>query len=317
MKYIFLFLLSCISLQSFSQNYLPYYQIVSDAENEIVEGDFKQALSLYEQAFESVAKPFGKDYFNAALCAARIKNDQMALLCIEKLMEKGVKLKRIKRKSFRYLYKTPGWKKLKKKECKLAFNEELLAELEALEKKDQAIRKAKYGYPASDTISYVDRQNMIRFKEILNTYGYPDEKLIGLNYPQYYRPPHYILVRHHYQNQFGDLSEILYQSVVEGKLSPRVFAEWEDKKSNWEENRDTYGTVAIFVVEKKDVVPEITPGEIDRLNKNRHRLGLENWSAYQKKIAFQEEQDEFFFGIYEGKVILDGVSMSQLEGWIQ
>lgn len=191
MKQTLILLIILIVQTGYSQNYIQYNSLICEAENGIVESNYRKGLEKYLGAFKIVKIPFAVDYYNAALCAAKLKNDSIALILIEKLLEKGIALRKLKSKSFKYLYKTNSWNVLKtkekkyKKELLLKQNIELREKLEKLLHNDQKIRTKKYGYPMSDTIASVDSLNMIEMKIILDKYGYPDENLIGIKNPQY------------------------------------------------------------------------------------------------------------------------------------
>ena len=96
------------------QSYLPYYKLVSEAETDIVNSEFKTATVKYLKAFELVDLPYAKDLKNAALSSSKAGMDTTALYLIEKLLYKGVDIKKIKSKVHRHLYRTPEWKRLKK-----------------------------------------------------------------------------------------------------------------------------------------------------------------------------------------------------------
>ena len=320
MKNIFLLIVVLIAEIGYSQDYIQYNRLICEAENKIVESNYQIGLENYLKAFKIVEIPFAKDYYNATLCAAMLGEDSISLIFVEKLMKKGISIKNIKSKSLKTLYKTKRWKELKKKnneyleQAKKHQNIELRKELEKLLQNDQDIRKQKYAYPMSDTIAYIDSLNMIEMKSILVEYDYPDENLIGIKHPHSSYSPQYVVIRHYYQSKHYDLTEILYKSVIEGKLSPRVFAELEDKKSQWLGKGDKYGTVGIYVIkghiDKKDYPTKV----VDKYNTNRKKIGLESWADYLKKIEFQESQKEFDFGIVEGKVHIGGISWKQ---WIE
>lgn len=309
-----------ICLSAHSENYLTYYHWVSQAEVEIVDAHYDKAFEHYQNAIQMVANPFAKDYYNAALCAAKTNHDSSALAYIEALLKKGISIQKIQSPAFKHLYKTTEWQNLKshaddyRNQFLKRQNKEVLKSVTALLEHDQDIRKAKYGYPMSDTIAYVDSMNMVELKNILQLYLYPDENMIGLSHPKYFNPPHYTVIRHHYQTQHFELTPILYESMIQGKLSPRVFAELEDRKSQYLGEGDTYGTVGYVLIKGREDSIKHGNETILKFNENRKKIGLESWEDYLRKIQFQESQKEFYFGITEGKMRLGGITWKE---WLE
>lgn len=66
-----------------------YHPIINEAELAIVDTSYYEALDFYKEAFANVKKPFAKDYYNAAICAAMVGKMPTVFDYLEKIIEKG------------------------------------------------------------------------------------------------------------------------------------------------------------------------------------------------------------------------------------
>ena len=66
-----------------------YHPIINEAELAIVDTNYYEALDFYKEAFANVKKPFAKDYYNAAICAAMSGKLSLTFDYLEKIVEKG------------------------------------------------------------------------------------------------------------------------------------------------------------------------------------------------------------------------------------
>lgn len=66
-----------------------YHPIINEAELAIVDTNYYEALDFYKEAFANVKKPFAKDYYNAAICAAMTGKLSLTFDYLEKIVEKG------------------------------------------------------------------------------------------------------------------------------------------------------------------------------------------------------------------------------------
>ncbi|GGD75044.1 hypothetical protein GCM10011514_43830 [Emticicia aquatilis] len=66
-----------------------YHPIINSAELAIVDTNYYEALDYYKAAFDNVKKPFAKDYYNAAICAAMVGKMSTVFDYLEKIVEKG------------------------------------------------------------------------------------------------------------------------------------------------------------------------------------------------------------------------------------
>ena len=62
-----------------------YHPIINSAELAIVDTNYYEALDYYKAAFDNVKKPFAKDYYNAAICAAMLGKTNTVFDYLEKM----------------------------------------------------------------------------------------------------------------------------------------------------------------------------------------------------------------------------------------
>jgi hypothetical protein len=77
-----------------------YHPIINEAELAIVDTNYHEALSFYNEAFTNVEKPFAKDYYNAAICATLVGKMPVAFDFLEKIVAKGYRVENFRKDSF-------------------------------------------------------------------------------------------------------------------------------------------------------------------------------------------------------------------------
>lgn len=77
-----------------------YHPIINEAELAIVDTNYHEALSFYNEAFANVEKPFAKDYYNAAICATLVGKMPVAFDFLEKIVAKGYQVENFRKDAF-------------------------------------------------------------------------------------------------------------------------------------------------------------------------------------------------------------------------
>lgn len=111
LSFIFLFSFRVLFAQGdFTRIYHP---IINSAELAIVDTNYYEALDYYKAAFDNVKKPFAKDYYNAAICAAMVGKMNTVFDYLEKIVEKGYPSDSLRKDAFfKYVADTcKVWKK--------------------------------------------------------------------------------------------------------------------------------------------------------------------------------------------------------------
>ncbi|WP_064198074.1 MULTISPECIES: hypothetical protein [Emticicia] len=109
----FIFLFSCRVLFAQGDFTRIYHPIINSAELAIVDTNYYEALDYYKAAFDNVKKPFAKDYYNAAICAAMVGKMNTVFDYLEKIVEKGYPSDSLRKDAFfKYVADTcKVWKK--------------------------------------------------------------------------------------------------------------------------------------------------------------------------------------------------------------
>lgn len=277
-----------------------YHPIINSAELAIVDTNYYEALDYYKAAFDNVKKPFAKDYYNAAICAAMVGKMNTVFDYLEKIVEKGYPSDSLRKDAFfKYVADTSKvWKKfenqmrLVKPEINWVVRDSLkayyalaiqfprtprTAELKEYYAKKAELSKTIYTrdgilkrsnikistadslfffgnlpenlQKANDSLQKIDDLKTLnnarlayrKTIDLIETYGFPDETMIGLSgynarYSGSYRsftiPQQdfniYIFDRNLAINILGsmpfaydkDLTPMLIQAIRDGKIAP-------------------------------------------------------------------------------------------------
>ncbi len=288
---IFIFFIS----SSFSQNFIQYNQLVNKAELSVIDSNYIKALDYYQNAFELVPFPYTTDYYNALLCAVFTDNFDIAFEYLYKLVDKGIEFQSFtENKYLEPLYDDKRWLDFEKyyntnrERIINSFNQELKAEFDGMLERDQKSNKARYKDPnieyKFDSTIYA---NSIRIKEIVNTYGFPNEEMIGVNN---FRGNTFesVLLFHYFQvsvrKNMPDtvtILPILITAIQEGKLNYKNFIAYlEDNSVN------RYGSNIAYLIDTNIVFLNIDSASIAVINHNRKEIGLESLEESKKKVEF-------------------------------
>lgn len=311
---VLLLFISCSATKLFAQSpdYTQvYYPVINEAEVNILNQNYADALIAYKQAFASVPSPFARDYFNAAVSALQVEDEKLAFDYLEKLALKGVSLKYLqKQEAFEDVQNAKRWKKFVKKypkyrkKYKKAVNVDLRADLDELYARDQYFRQAKGGYRVyGDTLKQIEDANVKRFLKWVEQYGYPGEALIGVADSLEQLPRFYIVIERQTKARNGyDFTDLILEAVQQGNLAPQTAAFLLDKQagsnlygskafvklncSNCDENSILNRSKQYFVKAKSEQ-------ELDQINKRRESLGLDAVEDYLMKVIFEMENSKF------------------------
>lgn len=314
------FLIQLSFVYSQEVDYRNYYRTINRAELKIIDSLFNDAMNVYDSAFSMVAKPFGKDYHNAALCAMLGNNDDKAFVYLDKLMKKGVDMDYFNKDIFNSLRNSPKWTEFTKmyqakhEEIMKSFDLDLRQELETMQKKDQAsdwLRMSNI-QQNKDSFAILVFKNLERINEIINTKGFPDENKIGVTLLPHGNPV-WIPLMHYIQAQgVGlsnkreemmdkgapsyniekagvdykkyDLSAILMKASIEGKFPVHSFAAMEEQKYI----PVKYGCRIYVEVDNNRVYMKYSDAQTHKIDSIRNNVGLESLYDYRKKFTFFE-----------------------------
>ena len=179
---------------SIEPDYAFYHIQILNAEQKIASENFKEALIIYESLFNEYDFVFLRDYQRATQLAFILGNNKKTQDLLGSAIESGWSLKSIKRNKFLAEFrKTDNWKSLKKdydslrNQYEKRLNLPLREQVKKMFSKDQGkalgalftfSSKAQDRYAESKFAPHSIDQ-MHEFEEIMDSYGYPGEMLIG------------------------------------------------------------------------------------------------------------------------------------------
>ncbi|NOU62248.1 hypothetical protein [Marinifilum caeruleilacunae] len=174
-KYILLGLLLLLSLQHLiAQNYANYHLEIWEAEKQIINNKYKEALLTYERIFNTYEKHFFKDVNNAFFSAVYANDPIKAAEYAREMVAYGYQLKRFDSPVVQSIKETKEWQaflkeypKLRKKYLK-TFDKKYLKELKEIHLKDQ--EAAKSGKVKQMHKTYYE--NARRLSNLFQEYGF-------------------------------------------------------------------------------------------------------------------------------------------------
>ena len=285
-----------------------YYNLVNQAEIKIIEDNYNEAVDLYLKAFKTVPNGFVRDYYNATVCAIKIAKYDTTFFLLDSLVTKGVGKSIFTTYSvFNPLKKKPKWQLFlsnfdKNRQVFLnKKNVELERILKGIQYSDQEFRAKPNSYQEyTDTIKKIDKNNVRILKQLIEKYGFPNERLIGRENPKEDNIPSFIVFFHQCQKMSEnredyDFTSIQIEAVKKGELDPHFLAKWLTLQAKPENNLGGWGICQINSPNGKKssfVVVKTTPQQKEDINKKRLVYGLETLEEFNKKAVFALKESE-------------------------
>lgn len=227
-KFLFLIFLPTLVSNIYAQEgivfYLQYHKLINDAELYIVNGDGNSAVDKYQKAFlVNGTEPLAKDYFNASICAIKLKKFDLAFNWCKILVENGLSKEFIENnKLFNQITDKRKWKRLETSEIS-SFRKNLIDTLNDLYTRDQYYRAKPGSYKIyGDSIKMIDEQNDRILLDIIKRYGYPSEKLLGLSEGIVFEKKFEMVIWHQTTlNRISDYTNILLNASKSGLITPQ------------------------------------------------------------------------------------------------
>lgn len=298
-------------------NYLKtYYPEINKAEIAIMNGNYKDALDSYQQAFKAVPRGFMKDYFNAAVCATYLGDASNTYLYLLEVAGKGISLDFVKDEvAFMGIQQDPDWRnfELKYLERKRKFDTQLnkvyVNKLNKIVERDAWFRQ-KDGVAFADTVVKIDKQNALELDYLIEKYGFPSEDVIGCGeggMPVIQYPFYNIIRRQTTENQTVNFSNQLLKAMRAGKISPHsvshIMASINGIDSFFSrnlykivtDNTPDFQNVPFKDKLNKWVFRHLSKEDEQSINQLRLQNGMESLSDYRRKILFSLKDNRFLF----------------------
>lgn len=317
--YILSYFILTLSNSTFCQpDYISYSNYINKAELCITNKKFSEALTYYDSALLEKKTPFARDAYNAAICAAIIKNNSKCYSYLKVMVDKGVSLAYLQSIDvLKEFLKTKTGKQLIEytEHTDVHFSKRLRHIIDSLETADQFFRLKEGKYVVyMDTIKKIDASNAFNLVKFINEYGFPSEEMIGVT-DTTLQLPYYAIIAHQQNgspSSVMNFSEILRTALKNGEIEPHIGTELIDKS----DGTDKYGTEAYGLT--KLVLDPISSAQAQysnpvqnhdtakwgytnldvqyetRLNANRTTIGLGTIQEGRQKGIFEQLSDKRF-----------------------
>lgn len=288
----------------FSQsNYIEYHKEARLIETHILDSSYAKAVIGYKNLFSKYDFVFAEDCFRAAQTATFIEDTANSFLFIERAVKQGVTLERILADSILIELSTlNNWSIFENKYESLrshyisGIDWELRQKINDLYDLDQKFRDKHELHPwnflwrpiiwmkwKKITTEIVENELIPLIKE----YGFPNEKLIGLDEEKFHYKQKYdhlnsnyafiILVHYFSIPRTTDLNELLLDGIKTGAISPRQYASIIDFQAAHGKEKYYQG------LHYNEWHKSNNESEFDLINKNRLRIGLESLDIQSRK----------------------------------
>lgn len=210
-----------------------YFCTINKAELLIIDSNYREAISRYEEAGMQLGHLYIKDRYNYAVACAI---EQQYAKCDEQIkyiLSKGGKISTFQNNNaFNSFFKTKQGKQLIKCSSwiKQTYNETYQKKLDSLVSIDQKFRILPGGYTLySDTIRLLDSLNVIEFNRLITIYGFPTEELIGVDSVRFNRPIYDLLIIHNRKGakyRSFDFTQLMKTALDSGWLELHTAADY-------------------------------------------------------------------------------------------
>ncbi len=242
MKQLILFILLPFAT-SHAQDYTEYHATIAEVEKMIVKEQYDQALDQLTLLSEQFDFVFVKNHKIGAQLAMYLGRQDEAVAHIKSGIKQGWTLKQIKKtKSLSALQRNESlWKEVTSSYDELhkvyvnRIDQNLKEQVQNMFKRDQWLAiKSLTRFSQGSFDRYMDRkfaplseQHMAQLDDMLNTDGYPGEKLVGAELWMMDMLLHHVSMTRAYTEQdtiFYDLTPKLKQAIAKGEMSPYSYA---------------------------------------------------------------------------------------------
>lgn len=284
-----------------------YHSLINQAELFITKLDHKSAIKFYLEAFKYLKKPFEKDIYNAVLCGIYSENLSLATELSKYLVQMGCELEFFNRKPFdRMKVERKRWKKFVKDfpRNRELYNENInfelndkIAKLHQIDQENYRNRDI-YGIVLPASQDSVMNEVVRIIKEI----GYPNNWNTGLNIRSTQSIDIlgniWVLVLHIYQSSpllANEISPILKNEVLKGRLLPSIYSEWED----YRQSRPVYGSKIIFATPTGYFMENLDAQAIEKYNCKRIEINDNPYEDALAKLIYMLKfpENDFLFNL--------------------
>lgn len=307
----FLFVLLTTNL-AFGQHSEKFVKLIQKADSLYSIKDFDNGAKCYSLAFKLYNWKiiFPNFRYNAA-CLYALSNQQKKsfneLFLLAKKLNFCNYQQLLDDTDLNSLHQTKEWKKIieivkrNKEESNLKLNKTLITDLDSIYNDDQNYRlkseeiEKKYGYNSNELkkivkeINKKDSINQIKILKIFDKYGWPDPSTIGENGSGTI----FLVIQHSSKEMRLKFLPIMRKAVKKGNAQGSDLALLEDRTAIDQGRKQVYGSQLSFDQEKKEIFFDINSIQnLKKINKKRHKLGMQPISEYLKHFNIEWANDK-------------------------
>ena len=302
MKYLLNIIFIFTIQYSFGQSYLNYYTQVNEAKLLAADSNYLESALLYKKTFEEYDFEFARDCINAMEVSSLNSIDSLTSYFIKSALKRGVPIsyfsKNANLSDFRL---TPYWNSITKdsatfrSEYESNIKTEIRDEINQMFSADQQIRERYYQWSnfllrpsIGKKWKKLNSEQVMRIMEITKNHGFPGERLIGIDSPEYHEKINsnqfsagmpIILFVHHYSQPNFSYDSLLFAEVFKGNLYNEHFATICDFEAEFGKSKFAcYGYYGLRhkpknykpdeFIEKRKEIGLLSNSEIQKLNRS-------------------------------------------------
>lgn len=285
-----------------AQDYYEYYENINKAKLSLIEDSLEVGLNYYFETFEKFDFVFARDCFNALEIASAIGDNDKVDYFLRRCLIQGIEFKLLQQDSILTGFKkTDSWSDilLDKDSLRSIYernvNWEIRKEINGMFAEDQEIRELAYKNrynifrikKLNKQFEEIDRKLVLRIIEITKIYGFPGEKLIGIDASCMHPKIHtenltagmpIVIFIHHFSQPNESYNSLLINEIKKGNLLNEHFATISDFQYTYGNgnNREKYCYSLMFN-------PKLNIEIIDRNRNNINLLSVFNMNELKRK----------------------------------
>ncbi len=301
---IYLLLIFTISFNiAFSQNYIDFQKNITRAEIAILDSNYNEASNIYYDLFQNYDFVFLGNCVSACQSSIALNNDSLAFYFAERAVKQGLKMNQIETEKTLKLLKTkPQWNTFSANYDSLraiytkSVNWELRKKINELYDRDQLWRDRHelqwwnfLWKPLIKRRWYKELEQIVEIElvPLINQYGYPGEKLIGVDekYMHHkskndsYNSSKIVIILIHYYSKNRSLDDtFLLEEIKKGNLHAKQFADFHDFRASYSA-KDSPAKNEYYCQWCYNL--KFSKTEIEEINKRRAEIGL---GTYEQRI---------------------------------
>lgn len=282
----------------FGQNYIDYYKGISKAQQEAADSNYSNALEIYYNTFEQYTFRFARDCYNAVEISALTRDTTKMNYFIGCSLQQGIPISVFKNASFLDKYReTKHWEGVVKSSDSLhhlyrsSIDLDIRDEITQMFAADQQVRMRYYKWyniPIRPFLSRkwenLNRTQVHRIMEITKEFGFPGERLIGVDLPSMHPKIHslqlsagmpIVIFIHHFSQPNPSFDPLLFEQIETSYLWNQHFATICNFEAAYGKNKhDSFGAHSLRFHPKNPALLEI--------DNRRIKIGLPSLKDEQK-----------------------------------